>query len=63
MTVTGWQPIKLAPFCEWVLACNPKYGPLPVIAKRTVHWCDSCGDVLSEDPSHWMPLPDPPEAS
>lgn len=56
-----WQPIETAPKDgTFVLAyrpCDPYFEPM-YFNDGIWHWFD--GDSPSFQPTHWMPLPDPP---
>ena len=62
-----WQPIETAPKNgEWVLLYFPHYAKSSVGKWRSPspeyyqHWCIE-GGVTPYDPTHWMPLPQPPK--
>lgn len=71
-----WQPIETAPFevlsfgdkwLEWCLLWIPdQYGGFPIVGGMDADewlWRDdnrACGGIETE-PTHWMPLPPPPE--
>ena len=60
--MTEWQPIKTAPKDGTdILACWRKGGTMDVVRFIEGHWLDDDTEqpVISE-PSHWMPLPEPP---
>ena len=67
--MTGWQPIETAPDGSLLLHCPDLGSELKI---RMGHRCTYFGqpawtyDGASAhdffvEPSHWMPLPDPPE--
>ncbi len=63
--MSEWQPISTAPkdgtevLAFWSNSCS-----MGIVLHETRpnrqgrHWCDEEGYV--SDPTHWMPLPDPP---
>lgn len=61
-----WQPIETAPEDEFVLVWCPdfycyEYG-IAVLGGEEGHWLTYEGDYeLESAPTHWMPLPKPPE--
>lgn len=72
----GWQPIATAPKDGEPILVTGIAGPGPwkgkpyhdIIAWRHGEWC--CFDIETSDytypvgePTHWMPLPEPPDAS
>ena len=60
----GWQPIETSPAERVVIIYAPGYGV--IISKRSVIYDGSVrwsgGGYLDPppEPTHWMPLPDPP---
>lgn len=52
-----WQPISTAPR-EWVLLWTDDGCKLGFYMKSEERWHIDGG--VSPNPSHWMPLPDPP---
>lgn len=68
----NWQPIETAPVGDVILLCNAKhkyvctgYGEwmaLPQINLPRWISCDPNG-VGRFKPTHWMPLPQPPEVA
>jgi hypothetical protein len=61
-----WQKIETAPNDKPVLVCN-RIGPIPVIAwKIESEWSQFGiygGALLRPQPTHWMPLPAPPDGT
>lgn len=63
-----WQPIETAPkdgscvLLYWPdidsIATGAWYAPLGCVE----HWCKDCRVTYCIDPTHWMPLPDPPKS-
>lgn len=67
MNMTGWQPIETAPkdredgiliFCPTFY--QGKGGYLQGVWLKD-HWASPMSYLRKLQPSHWMPLPDPPE--
>ena len=70
-----WQPIETAPINDEVLVYNPKFGVLIGwinhnldAQKPRPYWVyDNVNKSKKESraypPTHWMPLPEPPETS
>lgn len=69
---TGWQPIETAPKDgTWVML--GRAGRMPEVGswENGSPWLDGwfCGGERSDsygpdfDPTHWMPLPEPPHAT
>lgn len=65
-----WQPIETAPKDTWVIAFIPwvsqvRQARYNTIRPGRVGWkvCYSTGQPMcvEGEPSHWMPLPSPPE--
>lgn len=65
--MSEWQPIETAPYGQ-ILAWVPFRsggGTWNILQKdEDDNWIDDNGDNISlfYTPSHWMPLPDPPES-
>jgi hypothetical protein len=70
---SGWQPIETAPKDRKILACwhvpatklEGHYDEPARWDYATVEWWDSRGSWqdgsdFPPDPTHWMPLPEPP---
>lgn len=69
-----WQTIETAPKDKFVLLCGPSgYTTTPLvfttgIMRSNYHagrWIDHANDDLVDwgfEPTHWMPLPTPPES-
>ena len=68
-----WQPIETAPKDgTWILAGefgNPDfvgdYYAASWSGDEDGCWCANCGQYVTQEPepTHWMPLPAPPEVS
>lgn len=61
----GWRPIESAPRQDEVLVCCAGLLGWWCVAWQTAlgEWCKSGGlDSLTYDPTHWQPLPTPPDA-
>jgi hypothetical protein len=64
--VSEWQPIETAPkgrkgdtvILGW--SYETAYWGLPMYWHRG-RWRDVCGKARVHHPTHWMPLPEPPE--
>jgi len=60
----GWQPIATAPKSELVLTFAKGRGTSLLVCSLARNgqdlWFNEEGDIVPV-PSHWMPLPDPPE--
>lgn len=65
----SWQPIETAPIDEWILAYEPEQiggeGSIIYVVHKTqlgsrVGFFDGEG-YWQLFPTHWMPLPEPPE--
>jgi hypothetical protein len=65
--MSDWQPIETAPKDgRAVLLWIPAPAGMVELcywntAKDQDHWLESCGFRLQEQPTHWMPLPEPPQ--
>lgn len=64
--MTSWQPIETAPkdgtfILGWHPALSWPHGRQDVVAwdETHLHWTDGCFEVSW--PTHWMPLPEPPQ--
>ena len=60
-----WQPIETAPKDEYVLAFEDGEFYKARYDSAEEYWQSCCGQpvVYDPQPTHWMPLPQPPEAS
>jgi hypothetical protein len=68
----AWQPIETAPKGECVLLFSPDAADwysvcvgYAISDEDGVAWYsqeESVGQPIDAQPSHWMPLPEPPEA-
>lgn len=56
----GWQPITTAPGDAFVLVYVPVYGVMKAV-KAENGWLTMSGATIQ--PTHWMPLPAPPQES
>ena len=74
----AWLPIETAPkdgtrimvFCPWVGVCGPANWDVCWFAKKPrpfwTHWGERIWGTSREredQPTHWMPLPDPPQSA
>lgn len=59
--VEDWQPIETAPHDKLILVYAPGAQDLPSIT-CTCMWHEDAGFCVDElrEPTHWMPLPEPP---
>lgn len=55
-----WRPIETIPDGELVLAFSPGWGIDFCRKVDGVFYVDG-GPIFSQFPTHWMPLPQPPE--
>ena len=67
--MTEWRPIKDAPrdgtdILVWGKRCSHLvvyFDDMCPMAGRSHPWMTATGDCYAkDDPTHWMPLPDPP---
>jgi len=61
-----WYPIETAPMDQYIQVYEPKIPPHVMSAICDISGCSFGwvnGTVLSCNPTHWMPLPEPPENS
>ena len=73
MNKMEWQPIDTAPKDKFVLLAGPSgYTTIETVFAtgrtcsdyRVGRWIDHANDDLTDwgfNPTHWMPLPDPPK--
>ncbi len=61
--MSQWETIKTAPKDGTLILAWTVEGDRPcVLAWRTYRWDDDSGDSYQDyQPTHWMPLPPPPE--
>lgn len=66
--VGGWQPIETAPEATYVLVLVPNYGYNiatmtrdPKFQGKNSAWWFIRGEIKRCYPTHWMPLPAPPD--
>lgn len=58
-----WQPIETAPEASWILIYNHKLGTYDVGRKGGNGMCKNNWGLSGSrrhQPTHWMPLPEPP---
>lgn len=66
--MAGWQPIATAPRDRLILVFapgeDPRWSPALPDLITVCRWHPDAGFCVCElrDPTHWMPLPAPPEA-
>lgn len=63
MTTTPWQPIETAPNSVAILAAWHITGDMwayAVASNEGGEWWEG-GNMPLQQPTHWMPLPPPPE--
>lgn len=57
-----WQPIETAPKDgSDILVYHPERCEQFVCYYRECYWMFSPDGALATDPTHWMPLPEPPK--
>ena len=60
-----WQPINTAPKSKHILICvEGKVGSVWIACDNGMHkqtFYFKSGSKISMEPTHWMPLPEPPE--
>jgi hypothetical protein len=67
--MTDWQPIETAPSMRPVLVWAERYGMTTAYRSNSQYWdykwfvsCSGLAIVpLTWNPTHWAPLPNPPE--
>ncbi len=63
--MSDWQPIKTAPEDTRVLVCRPKGSYVSRVGTDKFTYCGGrrCWIDSNDDyqPTHWMPLPEPPK--
>jgi hypothetical protein len=60
----AWQPIETAPTGRRVLVCVaeiPQHRMVIALKSKQDLWLDEYLQPMTYPPSHWMPLPAPPE--
>jgi len=64
-TMSEWQPIETARADERAIVSDGHYVELGYLwpGRVPVWTCDSDGTKLRPQPTHWMPLPVPPQES
>lgn len=65
---TEWRPIKTLPDngIGMIIYLQPRDGKRMVgLGYKTVsgYWCDTKSGFRRIDPTHWMPLPEPPAST
>jgi hypothetical protein len=64
----GWRPIESAPKDGTYILAYPIWGPPHEVAeiywqvmRRESRWAIPFGPACVRQPTHWMPLPEPPK--
>ena len=57
----AWQPIETAPKETAVLTINGFSGTITVSIFDCEMWWEQHMEYSLQEPTHWMPLPDPPK--
>ena len=60
-----WRPIDSAPRGPILLGYDPQWGVCEILRSHQMNeWGVAAfnGQIIKCDPSHWMPLPQPPRA-
>ena len=60
-SLSGWQPIETAPKWEHVLLWFPKGEHVIALMGSTPDQWECIGYWAEDEPTHWMPLPEPPK--
>lgn len=57
-----WRPIETAPDDTYILCWGPTFEFMCELKKVGNQWWDGSNYLpLNEHPTHWLPLPPPPE--
>jgi len=60
--MNDWQPIETAPKDNLIIGYDPvKENPIQVMKYDYGGWGDAVYQEWSAEPTHWMPLPEPPK--
>lgn len=60
--MSNWQPIETAPREERILLWDGKWVSTGAfIEYESIGWLMDCYDTERPTPTHWQPLPSPPE--